>query len=197
MTKKISGLSAASALDGTEKVEVVQGGTSVRTTTQDIANLGGGGIDGTWWVWDSWGNSVAFTMDYDTHWFIPFDTAAVPTPPTRSWITIGANGELTLSPGIYYIAAYGAINSTDVPSAATMIFQINGIPEPTALLGNAYPFGIEAPGFSNGYTVKMFSGVYAIDADATFKVPMYAGAEESSTDAYAHMTIIRFGDVAA
>lgn len=40
--KKISELTTASALSGTELVEVVQGGENRQTTTQDIANLGGG-----------------------------------------------------------------------------------------------------------------------------------------------------------
>jgi hypothetical protein len=39
----ISGLYAAAALTGTEEVPIVQSGSTVRTTTQDIANLGGGG----------------------------------------------------------------------------------------------------------------------------------------------------------
>lgn len=46
-TKKISELDAAAALTGTETVEVVQGGANVKTTTQDIADLGGGGGGGT------------------------------------------------------------------------------------------------------------------------------------------------------
>lgn len=37
--KKISQLQAASALDGTEQVEINQGGISKRTTTQEILNL--------------------------------------------------------------------------------------------------------------------------------------------------------------
>lgn len=41
--QKISELAAAAALDGSESVEVVQGGVNVKTTTQDIADLGGGG----------------------------------------------------------------------------------------------------------------------------------------------------------
>lgn len=41
--KKISELTAAGALTGAELVEVVQSGTNVKTTTQDIADLGGGG----------------------------------------------------------------------------------------------------------------------------------------------------------
>lgn len=40
----ISALPAASALDGTELVPVVQSGATVRTTTQEIADLGGGGF---------------------------------------------------------------------------------------------------------------------------------------------------------
>ncbi len=40
---KISELDPAAALDGSELIETVQSGVSVRTTTQDIADLGGGG----------------------------------------------------------------------------------------------------------------------------------------------------------
>src|SRR5687768_9396898 len=45
-SKKISELPASGALTGNELVEAVQGGVNVQTTTQDIADLGGGG--GTW-----------------------------------------------------------------------------------------------------------------------------------------------------
>lgn len=45
-SKKISELDPAGALTGAELVEVVQGGQNVQTTTQGIANLGGGG--GSW-----------------------------------------------------------------------------------------------------------------------------------------------------
>lgn len=41
--KKISELDPAAALTGAELVEIVQSGTNVQTTTQDIADLGGGG----------------------------------------------------------------------------------------------------------------------------------------------------------
>lgn len=37
---KISELNGAAALDGTEEVPIVQGATTVKTTTQDIADLG-------------------------------------------------------------------------------------------------------------------------------------------------------------
>lgn len=39
----VEGLDAAAALDGTESVVVLQGGVPVESTTQDIADLGGGG----------------------------------------------------------------------------------------------------------------------------------------------------------
>jgi hypothetical protein len=46
--KKISGLPAGSALNGTELVPIVQAGTTKRTTTQDIANLGNAsGVEGS------------------------------------------------------------------------------------------------------------------------------------------------------
>jgi hypothetical protein len=46
--KKISGLPAGSALNGTELVPIVQTGTTKRITTQDIANLGNAsGVEGT------------------------------------------------------------------------------------------------------------------------------------------------------
>jgi hypothetical protein len=41
--EKISEMGAASALTGAELVEVVQGGANKKATTQDIADLGGGG----------------------------------------------------------------------------------------------------------------------------------------------------------
>lgn len=46
MSKKISELTAAGALTGTELVEVVQSSASRRTTAQDIADLAGSGISG-------------------------------------------------------------------------------------------------------------------------------------------------------
>lgn len=41
--KKISELAVATAPTGAELIEIVQGGVNKQTTTQDIANLGGGG----------------------------------------------------------------------------------------------------------------------------------------------------------
>lgn len=45
--KKISELPVATAPAGTELIEIVQGGLNKQTTTQDIANLGGGGAWGS------------------------------------------------------------------------------------------------------------------------------------------------------
>jgi hypothetical protein len=41
---KISGLTSAGALAGTEPVPIVQGGVTVKTTVQDIADLASGGV---------------------------------------------------------------------------------------------------------------------------------------------------------
>lgn len=64
-SRKISELPAASALAGTEQVEVNQGGTSARTTTQDIANLGGGGGGAVSSVFGRTGAVTGQTGDYD------------------------------------------------------------------------------------------------------------------------------------
>lgn len=45
-SQKISEMSAAATLDGTELVPLVQGGSNVQATAQDIADLGGGGGSG-------------------------------------------------------------------------------------------------------------------------------------------------------
>ncbi len=42
--EKISAMTNAGTLTGAELVPIVQGGANVKTTTQDIANLGGGGV---------------------------------------------------------------------------------------------------------------------------------------------------------
>ena len=46
--KRIQDLAAAAVLDGTELVELEQGGVSVQCTAQDIADLGGGGSPTTY-----------------------------------------------------------------------------------------------------------------------------------------------------
>jgi len=46
---KISALSSAGALDGTEEVPVVQSSSTVKATTQDVADLGSSvGLSGTY-----------------------------------------------------------------------------------------------------------------------------------------------------
>lgn len=57
-TKKISELAASAALTGTELVPVVQGGSTVRTTTQAIANLVGTGSKYVESGWKAAGSQV-------------------------------------------------------------------------------------------------------------------------------------------
>lgn len=58
---KISELPAATAPTGAELIEIVQGGVNKQTTTQDIADLGGGGVSS---VFTRSGAVVAASGDY-------------------------------------------------------------------------------------------------------------------------------------
>lgn len=71
--KKISDLTAAGALSGVELVEIVQGGVNKQTTTQDIANLAGGG--GTW-------GSITGTLSSQTDLQSALDAKAPLASPT-------------------------------------------------------------------------------------------------------------------
>lgn len=72
---KTSDESAASALTGSELVRIVQSGSSVRTTTQDIADLGGGG----------WGHTLVTSTSAtlaDSNRIVDVDCTAVSAPGT-------------------------------------------------------------------------------------------------------------------
>lgn len=59
--KKITDLALASALSGTEPIEVVQGGANKQTTTQAIANLASGATSQFRGVHDASGNTLPST----------------------------------------------------------------------------------------------------------------------------------------
>lgn len=71
--KKISELTSAGALTGAEILEVVQGGANKQTTTQDIADLSGGG--GTW-------GSIGGTLSNQTDLQTALDAKAPLASPT-------------------------------------------------------------------------------------------------------------------
>lgn len=49
--KKISQLTVAAPLTGTEELPLVQGGITLKATAQDIADLAGGGLEGTNYIY--------------------------------------------------------------------------------------------------------------------------------------------------
>jgi hypothetical protein len=69
MGQKISELDAATTLDGSELVAVVQDGATVKATAQDIADLGGGGGGGGTWaqagIWDHSVDGSVATFEVD------------------------------------------------------------------------------------------------------------------------------------
>jgi hypothetical protein len=73
-TKKISELDPAAVLDGTELVEIVQDGANVQTTTQDIADLGGGSAGP---APSTTQTGTSYTLDlYDANTYVRLDNAA-------------------------------------------------------------------------------------------------------------------------
>jgi hypothetical protein len=65
--KKITDFTAAGALDGTELIEIVQGGVNKQTTTQGIANLGGAtGVT----LWTDPVNLPSTSLSSGKEWFV-------------------------------------------------------------------------------------------------------------------------------
>lgn len=93
MSEKISAMPAAGALTGTELVPLVQGGVNVQSTTQDIADLGGGGG----------GAKIAYVRFADDGTFTFSQGIASVT-----LITVDPNGDLFVY-AIVYTAAYFSV----------------------------------------------------------------------------------------
>lgn len=74
-SKKITQLNASATLTGAELVEIVQAGFNVRTTTQDIADLGGGG------------GGVGTVTSFSSGNLAPLFTASVATATTTPALT--------------------------------------------------------------------------------------------------------------
>lgn len=106
---KISELPAATAPTGVELIEIVQGGVNKQTTTQDIANLGGGG-----------GGSIT-SVNGDTGPAVTLDAADIPNTPAG---TIAAT------------TVQAAINELDTEKAPIASPTFTGTPAaPTAAVG--------------------------------------------------------------
>lgn len=110
MSKKISELTAAGTLDGSELIEAVQGGASVQTTAQAIADLGGGG-------------NTLYSAD-DTI----ADAARVVTLPSGGTLTFGLDGSNFLQVGEdggFYSSIY--IGGTAVTQVLSNGLRVTGI----------------------------------------------------------------------
>jgi len=114
-TKKISELDPAAALTGDELVEIVQDGANVRTTTQDIADLGGGG-GGALTVT---GQTASYTAVLaDANGYVRMNVAGANT------FTVPANASVAFPTGTrLYVEQRGAGTTTITPDTGVTILS--------------------------------------------------------------------------
>ena len=161
--KKISELSAAGALTGTELIETVQGGVNVQTTTQDIADLGGGG--GTW-------GSITGTLSSQT------DLQNALNDKSDAGATVSAKvGAYTLLAADLTLVNAGATLIIDGDSSADLTVPLNAT--------IAFPVGsfIGVRDFNN---VVATGGVTITGTNGGLTVPsgMTATLEKTATDTW-------------
>lgn len=121
--KKISELADADALTGPEFVEVVQGGVNKKTTTQAIADLGGGG--GTW---GSITGTLADQTDLNTALNLKVDALATPRTVTASH-TLDSTDLAAINAGNQYYVQSNVATANDltIPANATIAFPIGTV----------------------------------------------------------------------
>lgn len=112
--KKISALTAAGALTGTEEVEVVQGGVNVKTTPAAIAALGGGG--------GAWG-SITGTLSSQTDLQAALDAKAL-LYPTINNETANYNAALT-DAGNFIEMDSASPSTMTVPPQSSVVWLAN------------------------------------------------------------------------
>jgi hypothetical protein len=111
--KKISELDAAGALAGTEDVPIVQGGETVRTTTQDIADLAAATPGGST-TEIQYNNAGAFDGDPDMTWLAGEGMVLGGATEAAGVVTPGAN-DIALAVGNYAVPGW----ATYAPGSAT------------------------------------------------------------------------------
>jgi hypothetical protein len=185
---KISAMTAAAALDGTELVPVVQGGGNVKATTQDIADLAGGGglVDQTL------ASSVTVTMPGESVKFAGTRTSGTVTATSNCWINFDGdadagydefyfNSVIVDSAGAGQAATAGIDVYTGIdgdPSSANVVLGASGVTG-TVQSSGSLQLMKDAQNFTSTYTD---SGTPANNHSADLEV----GA--SATRAYVQVT---------
>lgn len=161
--KKISELSAAGALTGTELIETVQGGVNVQTTTQDIANLGGGG--GTW---GSIGGTLSSQTDLQNALNNKSDAGATIVTDTGAY-TLQASDLTLINAGATLIIDGDSTDDLTVPLNSSVAFPVG------SFIGVRDFNNVVATG---GVTITGTSGSLAIPSGMT------ATLEKTGTDTW-------------
>lgn len=151
-SKKISELDASATLVGDELVEIVQGGANVRTTTQDIADLGSGGGGGG--TWGSITGTLSNQTDLQNALNLKLDSLITFSTQTGSY-TLQASDLTSINAGdnlMIEMDVAGANNLT-VPLNATVAFPIG-----TQILVKQVGAGLTTVVATGGVTITSSSG---------------------------------------
>ncbi len=139
--QKISALSAASSLAGTEKVPILQSGATVETTVQAIANLASTGMtvsqqSGTSYslvigdagtkVQFTNGSAVALTIPTNASVAFPVGTNIIIMQSGVGVVTVSAAGGVTLNSYLNKVATAGQFAQATLTKDATNIWSLVG-----------------------------------------------------------------------
>ena len=153
-SKTISQLTPASPLVGTEELPLVQAGSTLKTTAQDIANLAGGGLEGTNYVFvmaDGTDTENAAKLQ------AAYNTAKTMSPSATNRITvICAPGKYNFGSATFTLDTQ-YINLVSLDGNSSVIFSssnVNGVPRISA--SNIFIKGINV--INRGFTLVSSTG---------------------------------------
>jgi hypothetical protein len=165
---KISALPAAATLDGTEETVLVQAGANVRATTQDIADLAGGG-GGSF-------NSYAAKVPDSSQWTqFNFTGAAASEASVAGGLTQALNlTSGTLSGGTR------AVQGLSRP-APTAPYRVVAAIRPATPINQGGAYGISGVGWSDGTKLQVLSIFSNSGANAYFEIDNFASPTGSTS----------------
>lgn len=167
--EKISGMPTASGLTGAELVEVVQGGDNKKTTTQDIANLGGSGS-----------GTVTNASVVSANGFAGSVATATTTPAITLSTTITG---LLKGNGT---AMSAAVSGTDIKTiAGTSLLGSGNVALQGQTIGDIY-----SENFATGGTLASYTNVGSGTATATGTDLDISGGTAGVTTNYLHRNLI-------